>query len=300
MSRRSPPSPPEPGLAGLVAALHWHLRRRIASPRPGRHPGRQAGPEGPLRDLVPLIRHPDPRRIDIIRSILAPDGMAQVRRFAWPAPVVVHVVVDLSASVGARGHSDRHRIAALLAGALAAAGASGGDGWALWLARGESATVLHPPSRRRADAAELAEDISACPPQGRGCDGLVALAGAIPRTRTLTLLISDFEIAPPQLDLVLSSFAGHALIPVWLRDSGLEQPPPLPRNLPRLWRRRDPETGRAQTALLTPASARAAAEAARAARAALRATFARHGHQPVELRDQIDTLSFAADLAGTR
>lgn len=300
MSPQPEPHPTEPGLSDLAAALRWHLRRKIASPQSGRHPGRQAGPDGPLRDLVPLIRHPDPRRIDLMRSILAPDGMAQVRRFAWPAGVVVHIVVDLSASIGAVASCDRHRIAALLSGALARAAAPGSDGWALWLAQGACVTQLHPPSRRVPDADELAEVISACPPQGQGCDGLITLAGAIPRTRTLTILISDCEFPAPELEAILTAFSGHALIPVWLRDSGFERPPTLPRNLPRLWRPRDPETGRAQTALLTAASARVAAEAATAARGALRATFARHGHQPAEVIDHIDALHFAAELAGPR
>ena len=288
----------EPGLPGLATALRWHLGRKINSPRPGPHRGRQAGAEGLLHDLVPLIRHPDPRRLDIGRSITDPTGMAQVRRFAQPARVTVHIVLDLSASISAVGHSDRHRIAALLAGAIAAAALPSGDGWALWLAQGAGVTELHAASRRQVDAAALAAEVSAIPAQGSGPEGLIALAGTLPRLRTLTILISDFEVAPPELDQVMTAFAGHELIPLWLRDSGFEAPPPLAGRLPRLWRQRDPETGRARTGLLTAAIARRAAAEAAEARAQLRAVFARHDRRPVEVQDRIDAAHLAAELAG--
>jgi hypothetical protein len=290
------PDAEEADLLALTAALRWSFARRLSGARPGAHRGRSAGSEGVFADLAPLLRQPDPRRLDLRRSLADPFEAIHVRRFATPAPAVTHVLVDLSASLGARGATDRHALAALLAGALAGAARLAGDAAALSVARGAAAETLCPPGRDRARAAAFRAAIEGLPPKGRGVEGLVALAPTIPARRAIVFLISDFEVAPDDLALLLAAYEAHALIPLWLRDSGLEAVPDAPGRLPRLIRLADPETGAARSALLTPARRRSWAAARTATRAALAATFHAHGRDPIEIRDQIEIERLAEDL----
>lgn len=282
----------------LCQTLAWRLSRRLSGARPGQHRGRQTGTDGAFSDLAPLFRHPDPRRIDLGRTVADPFGETWVRRFVMPSTVTLHIVADLSASIGAVGATDRHRLAALLAGAFAGAARYSGDASALALARGELAEILLPPGRDRARAATTRTAVERANPQGRGVEGLLTLARLIPVQRTLVVLISDFEITSDEAELLLTAFDSHALLPLWLRDSALEaeeQTPPG--RVPRLLRLSDPETGRARTALVTPARWAAWRKSRERQRRGVAEALHRHGRDPVEIRDRITPLELAAELA---
>ena len=288
------------GFRALTDTLRFGLARRLSGAHPGAHRGRWAGSEGVFADLAPLARQPDPRRLDARRSITDPFGEIQVRRFATPTFATLWIVADLSASLAPTGATDRHALAALLAGALAGAARLGGDAAALALARGEAAETRFPPGRDRDRAAGFRAAVAGLRPEGRGVEGLAALAGAIPTGRTLVFLLSDFELAPEDLARLLAAYEGHALIPLWLRDSGLEAPPEGIGRLPRLVRLRDPESGAARSAVLTGRRARAWARARSDGRAALRATFHRFGRDPVEILDRIGIEALGEDIARRR
>lgn len=287
--------PEAEALAGLSSLLHWRLARRLSGAMPGPHRGRQAGSEGVLSDLVPLLRHPDPRRIDLRHSLADPAGMLHVRRFAMPTRVTLHVLVDLSASMGAVGATDRHRLAALLATALTDAAAMGSDASALTVAQGPRFDTPFPPSRRRSRG--VLRHMTGLVPQGAGVAGLLDAAATIPQRRTMVMLISDFEMPADQLAELLTAFAGHGLIPFWLRDSGLERLADRQTRLPALLRERDPETGRAHTMVLTPTRAAAMDRRHAQHRDQLAALFAAHGRDPVQIIDRIDPSRLAMDLA---
>ncbi|PZQ48409.1 MAG: hypothetical protein DI556_14805 [Rhodovulum sulfidophilum] len=295
----APAIPPEEeaDLLALAEGLRWSFARRLSGARPGAHRGRWAGSEGVFADLAPLTRQPDPRRLDLRRSLADPFDGVHVRRFATPAPAVAHVVVDLSASLGALGATDRRHLAALLAGALAGAARLAGDAAALSVAAGAAAETLFQPGRDRGRVEAFRRAIMDAPTGGRGVAGLVALAATIPAPRAVVFLLSDFELAPDALAELLAAYEAHALIPLWLRDSGLETAPGGEGRLPRLARFTDPETGAARSALLTRARRRDWARRRAAAREALAAVFHAHGRDPVEITDRIEIERLTEDLA---
>ncbi|WP_313533692.1 hypothetical protein [Haematobacter sp.] len=294
----SPRMEEERAFLELCEALAWRFSRRISGARPGQHRGRHAGSEGTFNDLSPLFRHPDPRRIDIRRTVADPFGETWVRRFAMPSTVTLHLMVDLSASIAATGATDRHRLAALLAGAFAGAVRLSGDACALAIAQGDAAEVVLAPGRDSGRALAVREAVETARPAGRGVEGLVRLAPLTPVARTLVVLMSDFEITGEEAERLLAAFGSHALLPLWLRDSALEaEERQHPGRVPRLLRLTDPETGRARTSVVTPARWDRWRQQRERQRAEVAAAFHRHARDPVEIRDRIAPADLAAELA---
>ncbi|MEI9901029.1 MAG: DUF58 domain-containing protein [Hyphomicrobium sp.] len=80
--------------------------------RAGVHRSKLEGSGGFFRDVVPLVRSPDPRRLDLRISARDPFGGLHVRRFEHKAAVTVYVLVDVSASMGFCGSTDKFALAA--------------------------------------------------------------------------------------------------------------------------------------------------------------------------------------------
>ena len=101
--------------------LPYQLAWRSSEVRAGAHRGKREGAGGFFRDVAPLLRSPDPRRLDLRVSARDPFEGLHVRRFEQKATVTVYALVDVSASMGFRGASDKMHIAADLCAALASA-----------------------------------------------------------------------------------------------------------------------------------------------------------------------------------
>lgn len=276
----------------LFDALAWRLARALPGLRAGAHAGRMRGAGESFADVAPLLAHPDPRRLDLRRSVTDPFGGLIVRRFQTRTDLRLHVLLDASASLGAGASADRIGLAALLVAGFAQAARRGRDLFSLDVLAGARLVQTQGPTRRAGLAQELLEQLQALTPSGQGIEGLVAAAGALPAERVLVVLISDFELAPEELDRLLVALRPRPLLPIWLRDSGLENPPPH-RGLAELG---DPETGRRRTVLTGPRWAARQAQAGRTARAALQGVFAAHGLHPVQIADSIDLAELAASL----
>lgn len=267
----------------LFDALAWRLAKAQPDLRDGAHRARMRGPGAAFADTAPLLAFPDPRRLDLRRSLTDPFGGFFVRRFERQTDIVLHLIVDGSASLDAGASSDRQGLAALLSAGLSHAAIRGGDRAALQMIGGDAVLAETVPSRRSGIAQEIGKLVSEAAPKGQGIAGLCAAAHALPLHRVLVAVISDFDLQPDELDQWLAALSPRPVLPVWLRDSGLENPSPR-FGLAEL---RDPETGRRRTVLTTRKWAEAQANAARDQRAALRGVFQSHGLAPVEITDSI-------------
>lgn len=179
----------------------------------------------------------------------------------------------------ASAHADRTGLARLLVAGLAQVARRGRDQFSLTICAGDRVLHEQPPTRR-----SIADDLLNLP---------VAPAGqAMPQDRILVTLISDFEVATAEPATLLSALRPRPVLPIWLRDSGLENPP----QRLGLVAVRDPETGRRRTVLTTPRWAMRQAQATGRRHAALRRVFAEHGLVPVEVTDSIDVVELAASL----
>lgn len=283
-----------PAETHLFDALAWRLEALQPGLRDGGHPGRMRGAGDAFADVAPLMAHPDARRLDLRRSLTDPFGGFVVRRFHRRTDVTLHLMLDASASLAAGAAADRQGLAALLVAGLAQAARRGGDLAALDAIGGTRVLATQPPSRRDGMIDDLRGMVTALTPSGTGIAGLADLAQTLPTRRILVALISDFELSPLELDSLLSALAPRPVLPLWLRDSGLESPPARIG----LIDAHDPETGRRRILLATPRWAARQVQAGAEHRRKLRAVFADHGLRPVEITDSIDIADLTAALCG--
>lgn len=271
--------------------IPYRLRWRPEGIIPGAHPGHGEGAEGQFRRHVPLLRQPDPRRIDLRVSLRDPFGELHVRQFAPRRAVPVAALVDLSGSMRFGG-AVAGRVADLCA-LLALSAVRAGDSFALFGADARlREEVTLPLARRRGLEEEVRERLLAARPGGVGAEGLMEAAARLPGRRALVFLVSDFLMPIEATERLLDALWRHDVVPVVLSDGAVEE------RLPRwgLIELGDLETGRARLVLMRPGLRARWIATARARRAALADLFARRGLRPVPLADAIDAEALAERL----
>ncbi|NDW05982.1 DUF58 domain-containing protein [Jiella pacifica] len=278
--------------------LAYAIRHRVASPRPGNHASRSPGPTGRFVGLRAMGDQADLRRLDLRASLTDPFGLLWIRQHVQDASGTVTILVDLSGSMGFRGSVDRHAVAVSLAAGLARAVLRSGDRVSAFAAQGDlGASALVLPTRRASAPAEIASALAGMAPEGRGSDGLLEAARALPARPGLVFLISDFQWPLREVETLLSALAPHDVRPIVLGDPAADRPD----GRFGLAHLRDLETGRRGIALMRKALVEAWERRATDHRAGLEALFARTGCLPVFVDGQIDPADlFAGLMAGGR
>jgi uncharacterized protein (DUF58 family) len=275
----------------------YRLPWRSLGVRAGAHRGKLEGAGGFFHDFAPLMQRPDPRRIDLRVSARDPFEGLFVRRFEQRTAVTVYALVDVSGSMGFRGHADKMRLAADLCAALAASARRAGDAFGLMGCSEQIAPDLYfPATRTRGSEAEMLRRLRTYAPQGRGTDGFIEAAGLIAGRRKLVFLISDFHMARAATERIFAALARHDVVPIVLTDT-LEV-----EKLPRwgLLSLTDLELGRRRLVVMRPSLREAWQRRSEARRAELTASAARYGREPFEVRDRIDWDGLGAHLMGGR
>jgi len=277
------------------ADIPYRLPWRSSNVRVGTHRGKLEGAGGFFRDVVPLLRSPDPRRIDLRISARDPFEGLYARRFEQKTSVVVYAIVDVSASMGFRGSADKMRLAAQLCGALAASVRRAGDAFGLI---GCDAVVQKDltflATRARGSEMEMLSRLRSFTPRGAGSQGFIDAAGLIAGRRKLVFLISDFYIPSEETEKIFAAFAHHDIVPIVLSDS-LEI-----ERLPRwgIMSLTDLEVGRRRLVVMRPSLWEAWQRRSGRRRAALKSIAARFGRAPFEIQDRIDWDRLGAHLVG--
>ncbi len=281
----------DPGPAEIPYRLPW----RSSDVRIGAHRSKLEGSGGYFRDFVPLLRSPDPRRIDLRVSARDPFEGLHVRRFEQKASVSVYALVDVSASMGFRGDADKMRLAADLCTALAASVRRAGDAFGMI---GCDAIVqpdlMFLATRARGSEIEMLRRLRTFRPTGRGSNGLVDAASLIAGRRKLVFIISDFYMPRADIEATFAALSHHDVIPIILSDS-LEM-----EKLPRwgILSLADLEVGRRRLVVMRPRLREAWQRRSGRRRAELNSIAARFGRQPFEIRDRIDWDRLGAYLVG--
>lgn len=276
----------------LFDALAWRLARAQPGIRQGAHRGRMRGAGEAFADVAGLLAHPDPRRLDVRRSITDPFGGFFVRRFERHTDLVLHLLLDASGSLAAGASSDRQGLAALLAGGLAQAARRGGDRFAMQAIGGGAVLAEQDPSRRAGLGDEIRQTVEALTPTGHDPEGLIRAAEVLPQSRVLVVLISDFDLSADELERLLGALSPRPVLPIWLRDTAIENPS----GAFGLVETRDPESGRRRTVLATRKWAARQIAAGEDHRQSLRKVFASHGLRAIEISDSIDMNMLIAEL----
>ncbi|MEZ0211602.1 MAG: DUF58 domain-containing protein [Xanthobacteraceae bacterium] len=264
--------------------IPYRLRWRPDGVQPGAHPARGEGADGEFRRHVGLLRHPDPRRIDLRASLRDPFGELHVRQFAPRRAVPVAAIVDLSGSM-AFGAAVAGQVAQLCA-TLALSAVRSGDAFALLgCDDGVREDVSLPFGRRRGLEQEVFERLQAAGPARGGSAGLKAAVERLPSRRALVFLISDFLMPQAAIEAVLDGLWRHDVVPVVVGDSALDD------GLPAwgLIEVADLESGATRLVFMRPALRARWRHAARERRRALDQAFAQRGLRPFDLVDRLDT-----------
>jgi uncharacterized protein (DUF58 family) len=273
--------------------LPYRLPWRSSSARAGVHRSKLEGSGGYFRDVVPLLRSPDPRRIDLRISARDPFEGVHVRRFEQKAEVTVYFLVDVSASMGFRGSAEKLALATQLAAALAASARGAGDAFGLIgcdeIVRPELTFLA---TRARGSEAEMLGRLRDFTPVGHGSLGLRDAAALIAGRRKLVFVVSDFYMPNEDIEAIFASLAHHDIAPILLADSVEVE------NLPRwgIMSLVDLEVGRRRLVVMRPKLREAWQRRSRRRRADLKSMAARYGRAPFEINDRIDWQRFAGYL----
>lgn len=270
-------APPE------LQPIHYRLRWRPEGIIPGAHPGHGEGAEGEFRRHVGLLRHPDPRRIDLRASLRDPFGELHVRQFSPRRAVPVAALVDLSGSMRF-GEAVARRVSDLCA-LLALSAVRSGDSFALFGCDTRlREDISIPLARRRGLEDEVRQRLRDAAPAGVGAAGLFEAAERLPGRRSLIFLVSDFLLPQAEIARLLDALWRHDVVPVVVRDSAAEEA------LPRwgLIEVGDLETGASRLVFMRPGMRRRWRQEALERRRALDALFARRGLRAFDLRDELD------------
>lgn len=286
---RAVAAPPPPREIAYRAAF------RPGGVHAGAHATRQAGIGGLVHDVVPLVRHPDPRRLDIARSARDVFGALYVRRHAHRSTLDLHILVDASGSMGFAGTADKRRLVTALAECLAASATRIGDGVSLALCgRTVDAALSLPLTRRRSAAAEVAGRLAGDWARGAGSPGLLAAALTLPRRRSMVFLVSDFRLPFAEVEAILAALAPHDVVPIEVAD------PAEIDGLPRwgLVELADLETGGRRLLLMRPSLHDRLVATAAERRARLDRLCRRHGRPLFRLSKQFDAVALERHLLG--
>jgi hypothetical protein len=260
--------------------FHYRVPWRADGARPGFHPSRQSGSGERFHGLAPLLRHPDPRRIDLRASLLDPFGGHAVRVYQQRSSIPVFALVDLSASMEFRGLDRKMNILADFLDSLALSAHRTGD--ALGIV-GCSEKIhpefslplcLHP-----AMALRLANRLRLFRPMGTNTRGLLDAVRRLPARRTLVFLVSDCHMPLALLKRVMIALGHHDVVPLVLWDAeeqGLEPAFGFRRF-------RDLESRSEKLLLLRPKLRARLEESYRDRRGRLTHLFLSHGREPLFL-----------------
>lgn len=259
----------------------YRMPERATHPRPGSHRSRQLGEGQTFRHLVPLLSHPDPRRLDLRASLTDPFGSFQVRRYEQRSRLEVYALLDLSASMGYQGmHPKMPVMADFLAGLAASVYRHGDTLGVLGAAEKLAPEFFLPPTRQPGPVFHMTQRLRRHTPHGTHSRGLKQVWRMLPRRRCLVFLVSDCHLPLTLLREILTGLAQHALVPVVIWDDS--EALPTGRGLLRL---SDLEGGGNQLLALRPALRSRLEDNIRLRRERLTALFLHAGREPLFLTD---------------
>jgi uncharacterized protein (DUF58 family) len=265
--------------------FHYRIGWRTRHALPGHHRSGRAGAGHEYAATAPLLDHPDPRRLDIRRSVRDPFGQLFVRTYNQPGILPVYAVVDLTASMSFQGVASKLSLLAEFLSILEFSTGRTGDPLGIVGCANKVLSQFSLPATRNGEAVrETLRRLRAHTPAAGDARGLIDAAQIVGHRRALVFLISDFHFPLDFTRDVLRAFARHDVVPIVLWDSAEF------RNTPAfgLARIHDSETRAARYILLRPSVRQRLSEAFQRRRKSLEAVFVEFGYKPYFLLDSID------------
>ena len=232
-----------------------------------------------------LYDRPDPRRLDLRASLRHPGGDWLVRTHRQRAGIVVHAVVDVSASMGFGGERTKLQVAADFVEALGVSAYRLGDAMGMSAFDAvERTDLFFPAMLNRGIGSVMAEALRNCPCNGSGMTGLQGALQHLVGRQGLVFLVSDFHWPLEWLGAALDLLNRAYVVPVIVWDRAEIEPPSANAIAPL----RDAESGRQRTLWLRPKLRQQWREAVKARRAELESFLAARAIRPFHVQTRFD------------
>ncbi|MGI9304403.1 MAG: DUF58 domain-containing protein [Gammaproteobacteria bacterium] len=236
-------------MVSCLQEFHYKVAWRARGSHPGFHSSTQTGGGFEFRGHAPLLRSPDPRRIDVRASMRDPHEQIIVRLYSQHNAVPVYAVLDLSASMQFHGRRRKSGVAADFIAALGYSAYRSGDPFGVVgcddVIRDDWSQPL---TYARAAGPAFAQRLRDSTPDGREAAGLLTVADVLGSRKALIFLLSDFHFDMSFSARLLGALSHHEVVPVVLWDEAEFSA------LPRfgIARVTDPETRAERTLLMRP------------------------------------------------
>jgi uncharacterized protein (DUF58 family) len=214
----------------LPQEFHYRMPHRGSGWRQGSHPGLSLGMGQEFVSHRSLYDWPDPRRLDLRASLRASpcDGRSDwlVRVNRQRSSVRVHVIVDVSASMGFGSQRRKLDVAADFVAALGQSAFRIGDSLGMFAFDARARTDLFVPAMFSRGMGSLMSDmLASCHAPVPGSEGLDEVAPHLAGRHGLIFLISDFHWSLDRLSGVLDLLASSLIVPMVIWDPAELQPP---------------------------------------------------------------------------
>ncbi len=257
--------------------FHYRLPRRVGGQRPGSHPGSSLGAGQEFVSHMRLYDRPDPRRLDLRASLRNPGGDWLVRTHRQRAGIVVHAVIDVSASMSFGGERSKIHVAADFVEALGVSAFRLGDALGMSAFDAvERTDLFFPAMLNRGIGSVMAAALRSCASDANGVAGLELALEHLAGKQGLIFLVSDFHWPLVHLGEALDLLSHAYVVPVIVWDPA-EMEPPAANGFANL---RDAESGRQRTLWLRPKLRQEWREAVAARRAEIESLLAARAIRP--------------------
>jgi hypothetical protein len=269
-----------------LAEFHYRLPRRLGAWRPGAHPATSLGAGQEFVAHASLYDRPDPRRLDLRASLRDIRGGWLIRVNRQRAAVPVHVIVDVSASMGFGSPVSKLHVVADFVEALGQSAFRLGDAVGMTaFDTVERMDLFVPAVLSRGMGVRMAALLRECEARGREASGLGAAAARLAGRAGLIFLVSDFHWPLERLEPVLDLFAHAYVVPMVVWDAA-EVEPPAHSGLLSVW---DVESQSQRTLWMRPKLRERWHEAVGRRRAEVAERFARRNIRPFFMTGRFDS-----------
>jgi uncharacterized protein (DUF58 family) len=172
-----------------------------------------------FKRYTPLTANADPRRIDLLASLLDPFEQYQIRTYQQHSLIDVYLIADLSASFRFIGERSKPELLQQLLLSIAYSALTVGDYFA-FIGCGQHLEQrwFLPANRHSGRIETFAQQLSTDSPASPNCASLAQIRPFLSKRRSLIFLLSDFHLPLSTLPALLYALKQHHVVPLVLWD----------------------------------------------------------------------------------
>jgi len=289
-----------PTTSFALQEIFYSVPWRASGVQAGSHKTKRRGTGSDFASFVPLLDHPDPKRLDVRASLKTIPKQLMVRTFYERSAIKVFVVNDLSSSMRFVGKLDKASLLQEIVATIAWSTVRQGDAFGMFSCHDDVLeNCLIAPCSRLSVAQESQQCLSTFFSQSEltshSALAMPLVANKIGFQKSLVFLISDFHWSEELLKQTLQALSGHDVVPIVLWDQAEFD------DLPEWgWAKvREMETGLQRSLFMRPALHKSIREYAQSRKNALRQLSQQYcARAPFFVQSYFDAVALTHHLLG--